>query len=1681
MEVLIDVSGVNKEEEDLKRFAVKTSLNPEAQELVDPFDEVQETLVRWYLEEHPIHDPLEKTKASLAETELSRYGQRIAKQIGLFQVHAGGNEEIGIKIQQQEEDASNVSGYALHWEALEGANDQNTPDTVTNASPVVVSRLVTPSVDFQAEVPHRDVAEGPFRILLVVARQDLLEPHHRIVSTALRRIAAAMGSERIEVDMVRPGTFAELTSQLELHSQRSIRTDLVHFDLHGEVKEVHDGGLGGTRFESYLRFFPQSEGGSGLRKASGIAKLLRKHHIPMVVINACESARSDLGSLANMAHVFVRSGTPMVLAMSYKLNVDALSVFFGTFYDSLLNRGRDFSQAAADGRKAMRLNRKRRGYMGLELNLLDWIVPATYIASGLDLRVSSTRFAIKTTTCGPQQLGDNPCIIDQSLDTGILNLETRLFDPWRCGAGPIVNVCGFDGIGKRTFLQHCQQWWTETLLFDHILRYTCPRGQAFPTATEILAWMASQLQPRGPPHDEVAKAAEDVILGWLGKRRWCRKRLLVILENFSVFQVDNNGVPRKAMSAEEERGWRGLFQWMADKGIWAVVSSVSKLSLITAESRSPDADAEEHLFPTEPIDYQGARVTPWSSPHYYLPGSRNASGRAGMASNMIFSSLSNVDDIAGMRDLIDCLAGLPPLLELVSNRDILSADLAGSRPAEIVRYFITGQDPFRRDADLGRELPAMQPVFSLLEKYYAHQGPLARLILFSLSLFSRSLGRNLEDYCSDFIFCLHKVASLFARTNKKIWLGDLVSVFESGQLESAEDRRRLVVDCLGKVIWDLSALGVLKKDFFYIEESRGPAQTHDDDDDDDGGGGGGGEEEQRVRVAPLYRPHPCLTIFLRRQFAKEQTETSQDGADTDEITLETKMAFISYHRSRLEAWPAAAKSKNVFAQVSQSVEEREGILNFLGALEMWLAEDLGHRDYSYPKRLFSHLSRPLPQLTKDIEPSNLAPYVIGIKDRLSQLYQELDRQSRPEQQPASKISRVIRHLGFFQRHEESPRLREKQRVRLRWQYYAALAFYLRLTNWLSYYYVVHGMAESAARGIRDCASEVSARLTPYHRETCGLFDLLPVGLFPGAARLRTPPGVGDPPKLAQEVHMINNTTGLKKEADLIEWASSFLQRTHSVTLQTWAKAYEQLGQQFGAFRTWLLDGADEVVRPWSTAGVDMLKKGWVTGHTMETWGYRTREEVEQAPIESEAELRRNFVALVGTAGPYFDQVLHGLRILGRIIYRHFDDGGSDNDDSSADSERQHEGNQQRGIGDLLESVLGMSSDEDRGGWAEVVRNLPFFDQLSRIWSILKRAQTELREGIPPSRVFDEAYPQVKHLISQFWRRFLMWELNFGMQENQVFHIKSVHQLLIKSYMDRCDWDGLNEHLHNIDLDAEQGGKCQWYAVQGVCSVQLGNWEEAATYLARSLGEVTAVDRRDEYILGNFGIFGLSSGFNIQFILLRYMIAAKYGGGEQRTTPTLMPAWKLFLEALRLGYGAPAGAIYGWNGSILEQLTQHYLEQPGSLRDVQRVVQLPRKEDFCAAIKAYQVPLTDEDGGIDTKDIPEHQRPLYTLLEFLHYKKARNEMDYDRLGQDAAAFESTSSSYSTNPATNTAMMKPTKSLNLSRASASIVFLRTLQNEVAQQWETRLDVMESFERFLMGKSVVAVPAELVRLGA
>lgn len=96
---------------------------------------------------------------------------------------------------------------------------------------------------------------------------------------------------------------------------------------------------------------PQTE----LAKAEDVARVLARHQVENVVLNACLSAYNQSGPATNLAHIFLRHGILNVSAMWFLVHWKTVSAYVEAFYDKLLVECLDFHTAAQQAREALRL------------------------------------------------------------------------------------------------------------------------------------------------------------------------------------------------------------------------------------------------------------------------------------------------------------------------------------------------------------------------------------------------------------------------------------------------------------------------------------------------------------------------------------------------------------------------------------------------------------------------------------------------------------------------------------------------------------------------------------------------------------------------------------------------------------------------------------------------------------------------------------------------------------------------------------------------------------------------------------------------------------------------------------------------------------------------------------------------------------------------------------------------------------------------------------------------------------------------------------------------------------------------------------------------------------------------------------------------------------------------------
>ena len=150
---------------------------------------------------------------------------------------------------------------------------------------------------------------------------------------------------------------------------------MVHFDGHGVYDRTV--GLGGLCFEE-----PQDVTKFDRRRhatvfTSELGPLLRDHRIPLVFLEACQTAQAEKAS-ESVASELLKVGVASVVAMSHSVLVETSRRFVEAFYDALA-AGRRVGDAMLAGQRQLKDNSFRGRIFGAgELRLEDWFVPVLF-------------------------------------------------------------------------------------------------------------------------------------------------------------------------------------------------------------------------------------------------------------------------------------------------------------------------------------------------------------------------------------------------------------------------------------------------------------------------------------------------------------------------------------------------------------------------------------------------------------------------------------------------------------------------------------------------------------------------------------------------------------------------------------------------------------------------------------------------------------------------------------------------------------------------------------------------------------------------------------------------------------------------------------------------------------------------------------------------------------------------------------------------------------------------------------------------------------------------------------------------------------------------------------------------------------------------------------------------------
>jgi CHAT domain/AAA domain len=335
----------------------------------------------------------------------------------------------------------------------------------------------------------------PIRILLVSPRPEDERTgyiDHRISAKPLMDAVDSLG-DLATLTVLAPPTFPALQQALQRAREARQPFDVVHFDGHGVYDREH--GLGGLCFEDPKDAQKLEQRAMQFIHAEKLAGVMRDYRIPLVFLEACQSAKAEEDPTASVAAKLLDEGVASVVAMSHSVLVETAHRFVKAFYSELA-RGTRVGTAMLAGQRALYGDTYRGKIMGAgELHLQDWFVPVLYqeeqdpplITKVLPKEVQQLQAKQRRLNLG--KLPDPPPHHFLGRSRELLALERLLHNQ-----PSYAVVCGQGGAGKTTLAVELARWLVRTnrfrrAAFVSLEQYTDARG--------MLDELGRQLLPEG--------------------------------------------------------------------------------------------------------------------------------------------------------------------------------------------------------------------------------------------------------------------------------------------------------------------------------------------------------------------------------------------------------------------------------------------------------------------------------------------------------------------------------------------------------------------------------------------------------------------------------------------------------------------------------------------------------------------------------------------------------------------------------------------------------------------------------------------------------------------------------------------------------------------------------------------------------------------------------------------------------------------------------------------------------------------------------------------------------------------------------------------------------------------------------------------------------------------------------
>src|SRR5262245_13232113 len=724
---------------------------PQPITVTDPFSDVEEERLRWYFEEHLRFPFTDQVHASQAAQSVVAYGEALFAQVfkshpdlyARYQAAAqSGLQNIHFDI------IGSPAFHQLHWEAL---REPERDPFVLHAAMV---RRSTANLQSKLEMP----ASSTINLLVVTAR-----PHgrrdvgYRTISRplieGLRQVQAP-----VQVDIVRPGTYRALVEHLRRTQQEHGvgYYHIMHFDVHGAVlthaQLAQLGSLSAQTYQARLTdrdarpdltpppadaaevpkayLFFEAETANDVDPAEGdeLARLLREYHIPIAVLNACQSGQQIGDTETSLGSRLLQAGMQTVMAMGYSVTVSAAALMMQTLYRSLL-RQHDLLIAFREARTALHHEKKRRAYFNEHINLEDWLLPIVYQPQGdiptrLPLRqMSIAEQAAILAQHEARYQAPEPVYGVVGRDVDILQIEKWVLSTSEGKQRNLLLVRGMGGAGKTTLLHHLGQWWQTTGLVEEVFYFgydekAHTRNQI---VDQIARRLLNQIVPQGmavsPEYAQFQALMPDLQQHILAQRLRAERHLL-ILDNLESITGTSLAIPNTLPEAERA-SLRGLLADLLDGQTLVLLGSRGGERWLTEGSNAP-------LRPTDV---------------YELPGLDDEAASTLAERILERHQATHYRTDAALLDLMKLLDGFPLALE------VLLANLGRQSPQAIVDALRAGDVAL----DQGTSQSKTESIVRCIDYSHSNLAPEAQGLLTCLAPFSAVLNTQFLSRYTDYL------------------------------------------------------------------------------------------------------------------------------------------------------------------------------------------------------------------------------------------------------------------------------------------------------------------------------------------------------------------------------------------------------------------------------------------------------------------------------------------------------------------------------------------------------------------------------------------------------------------------------------------------------------------------------------------------------------------------------------------------------------------------------------------------------------------------------------------------------------------------------------------------------------------------------------------------------------------